>query len=377
MRKQFICTFLTLTVFQSACGKSPDINVDTEINHIETSTLTKDDSTESNQVISEAEDIFIRSETKENRVMTVPELEISEFSDEKVILHLNSSLINVDVVKVYRLTVNSGSGGRVIKELQAELLADEITDGIIEVPAYDVLSEETYMKDNSDVKCGYSSVGFQIEYVNESENLISDFCAAETTIDTGTVNQYYAELAGETACGAAAGTLIIQSIDPVWNTALIERMSTIRSYSGLSNEYSIGGDRYYMFGWQISNSVNKYLQDSGISDYSLTDFRTEKSTEETLVELISTGRPAVLEVCYIGGNIITDFEGYSHWITVNGFRMTDDGYEFRCEDTISLKQQWVSSQMLDVSNANVNYGGEISPTGYICSISNAVVDSFV
>ncbi len=68
MRKQFICTFLTLTVFKFACGKSPDINVDTEINHIETSTLTKDDSTESNQVISEAEDIFIRSETKENSI---------------------------------------------------------------------------------------------------------------------------------------------------------------------------------------------------------------------------------------------------------------------------------------------------------------------
>ncbi|MDO4943855.1 MAG: hypothetical protein Q4E74_01495 [Ruminococcus sp.] len=377
MRKQLICTFLTLAVFQSACGKTSDINADTEINSIETHILTKDEFTQSDQVISDTEDIFSSSEIKNIRAMTSPDIKISEFSDEKVILHLNSSLNNVDAVKVYRLTVNSDSGGKVIKELQAELTAGEITDGIIEVPAYDVLSEETYMKDNSNVKCGYSSVGFQVEYANESGNLMSEFCAAETTIDTGTVNQYYAELAGETACGAAAGTLIIQSIDPVWNTALIERMSTIRGYSGISDEYSTGGDKYYMFGWQISNSVNKYLQDNGLSDYSLTDFRTDKSTEETLVELISTGRPAVLEVCYMGGNIITDFEGYSHWITVNGFRMTNEGCEFRCEDTISLKQRWISSEMLDISNANVSYGGEISPTGYICSISKAPINSFV
>lgn len=377
MRKQLICTFLTLAVFQSACGKTSDINADTEINSIETRILTKDEFTQSDQVISDTEDIFSSSEIKNNRAMTSPDIKISEFSDEKVILHLNSSLNNVDAVKVYRLTVNSDSGGMVKKELQAELTAGEITDGIIEVPAYDVLSEETYMKDNSNVKCGYSSVGFQVEYANESGNLMSEFCAAETTIDTGTVNQYYAELAGETACGAAAGTLIIQSIDPVRDAALTERMSTIRGYSGISDEYSTGGDKYYMFGWQISNSVNKYLQENGLSDYSLTDFRTDKSTEETLVELISTGRPAVLEVCYIGGNIIPDFEGYSHWITVNGFRMTNEGCEFRCEDTISLKQRWISSEMLDISNANVSYGGEISPTGYICSISKAPINSFV
>lgn len=377
MRKQFICAFLMLMLFQSACGKSSDVNADTKINHIQTSILTKNESIESNQVVSEAEGIFSDFESHQNGVMAKPEFEIAEFSDEKAVLHLNSSLINVDAVKVYRLTVNSASEGRVIKNLQAELNADEIADGIIEVPSYDVLSEETYMKDNSGIKCGYSSVGFQIEYVNESENLISDFCAAETTIDTGTVNQYEAELAGATACGAAAGTLIIQSIAPVWERELSERMSTVRSYSGLSNEYSIGGDKYYMFGWQISNSVNKYLRDMGISDYALTDFRTDKSTEDTLIELISTGRPAVLEVCYIGGNIIPDFEGYSHWITVNGFRMTENGYEFRCEDTISLKQQWVGSRMLDISNANVDYGEGMSPTEYICSIENEVVDSFV
>lgn len=85
----------------------------------------------------------------------------------------------------------------------------------------------------------------------------------------------------------------------------------------------------------------------------------------------------MLEVCYIGGTIVTEFQGYSHWITANGFRRTASGVEFRCEDTISLNQRWISSRDLDTANANVEYGGDFVPTRYISSFENVVIDKFM
>ena len=370
------CMIACLSLFSSACTNTA--KSDTDKANLQTSERSASYAvTKENRTSSSSEDVAVNSAAEQYNAMTNPDFEFSKLSETEVSLQLIGDLTNVDIVRAYRLSVNSENGGKVTKILQGEFSADKISDGIINISPDDNLSVEFIEKDNSDIKCGYSYVGYQVEYANENEAILSDCHAAEILIDTGTVNQYEAELAGETACGAAAGTLIIQSIAPVWENELTERMSTVRSYSAISDEYSIGEPEYYMFGRQISNSVNKYLADNGIEGFTLTDFRTEKSTEETLVSLISTGRPAVLEVCYIGGNIVSDFQGYSHWITVNGFRLTDNGYEFRCEDTISLDRRWISSEMLDTSNANVSYGGGMSPTRYICSINNAVIDSFV
>lgn len=375
-KRALFCLIACLSVFSAACANTSEKPAENESPRTTEQTAptsaTKENKTFS---LSKSADIDIVSEKPAE--MTKPDFEILKLSEKEVSLRLIGDLENVDTVRVYGLSVSSESGGKVSQTLRGEFSADEISGGVITFPAGEVLSEEFFEKGNSDIKCGYSYSGYRIEYANEDRSVFSDDRAAEILLDTGTVDQYEAELAGATACGAAAGTLLIQNIAPAWGSELTERMSTIRGYSAISDEYSIGGQEYYMSGGQISNSVNKYLADNGIEGFEITDHRTERSTEDTLISLISTGRPAVLEVCYIGGEIVPDFRGYSHWITVNGFRLTDNGYEFRCEDTISLKQRWISSATLDASNANVSYGNGMTPTRYICSERSTVINSFV
>ena len=192
--------------------------------------------------------------------------------------------------------------------------------------------------------------------------------ASEAYVNTGTFSQYSCALAPSTACGATAGVLILQSISYLSGDKLTQRMNTVRNYSALGDEYSCGGPEYYLCGFQISNSLNKYLKDNGIQGYRLTNHRTGRSTEETLKELISTGRPAVLEVCYANGEILADYRWYSHWICINGYRTTENGVQFRYSDTIANGQLWVSSELLDRSNANVSYGSfYFQPERYIVS----------
>ena len=192
--------------------------------------------------------------------------------------------------------------------------------------------------------------------------------ASEAYVNTGTFSQYSCALAPSTACGAIAGTLILQSISYLSGDKLTQRMNTVRNYSALGDEYSCGGPQYYLCGFQISNSLNRYLKDNGIQGYRLTNHRTGRSTEQTLKELISTGRPAVLEVCYANGEILADYRGYSHWICINGYRTTKNGVQFRYSDTITNSQLWVSSELLDRSNANVSYGSfYLQPERYIVS----------
>ena len=195
----------------------------------------------------------------------------------------------------------------------------------------------------------------------------------EVLIDTGTFNQYQCSLAGSTACGATAGTLLLQTLSYVTSDELIERMDTIRNYSALGDDYSCGAPQYYLAGYQISNCLNKYLEDNGFDGYHLTNHRTDRSTEETLIQLLATGRPAVLEVCYANGTMLSDFQGYSHWICVNGYRITDEGVQFRYSDTIADTQMWVDSDLLDISNANVSYGNfYLQPEMYIVSFDTPI-----
>lgn len=361
----------------TACGNKAD-NSDTQNVADTSSEVLQDGGSETDSLeISNAQTFNAENPTTEQaNSIAKPQFEIADISDSRVVLRLENLPENVDTVCVYRLYTSSDNAGQVTKELVMKTSAEDI-GGSLEISFGESSDSTVYEKDNSALKCPYYAEGLQVSYLSGEQEISSDIELTNVTLDTGTVNQYNATLAGGTACGAAAGTLILQSVAPVWGDELTARMDTIRSYSALSDEFSIGGAEYYMSGQQISNSVNKYISDNGLGEDHLTDFRSEMSTEDTLTGLISTGRPAVLEVCYIGGNIVTEYQGYSHWITVNGFQRTAGGVEFRCEDTISLNQRWISSRDLDTANANVEYGGDFVPTRYISSFENAVIDKFM
>ena len=190
----------------------------------------------------------------------------------------------------------------------------------------------------------------------------SDLVYIECYLDTGVVNQYWCNLAGATACGTAAGVIAMQISYPSSGDDLFTRLNEMRKYCVLGSEFSTGPAEYYLEGAHISNGVNKYIVEELSGSMVLTDHRSpDRTTEETLIELLTTGRPAVIEVCYLLGNVTRDFQGISHWITINGFSLGPEGYTFRFSDPITVSYRSISSEMLDVSNANVSYGD----SGYI------------
>ena len=203
----------------------------------------------------------------------------------------------------------------------------------------------------------------------------SDPAFTECYLDTGVVNQYWCSLAGSTACGTAAGVIAMQMAYPSSGDDLFSRLNEMRKYGLLGDDFSTGPSEYYLEGKHISNGVNKYIAEELSGDLVLTDHRTaEKTTEETLIELLTTGRPAVIEVCYLLGNVTRDFQGISHWITINGFSLGPDGYTFRFSDPITVSYRSIGSEMLDVSNANVSYGDSgYIPVRYIGAFSEPLL----
>ena len=203
----------------------------------------------------------------------------------------------------------------------------------------------------------------------------SDPVFTECYLDTGVVNQYWCSLAGSTACGTAAGVIAMQVSYPSAGDDLFTRLNEIRKYGTLGDQFSTGPAEYYLTGEHISNGVNKYISEELSGNLVLTDHRSpDKTTEETLIELLTTGRPAVIEVCYLLGNVTRDFQGISHWITVNGFSLGADGYTFRFADPITVSYRSISSEMLDVSNANVSYGDSgYIPVRYIGAFSDPLI----
>ena len=190
----------------------------------------------------------------------------------------------------------------------------------------------------------------------------SDLVYLECYLDTGVVNQYWCNLAGSTACGTAAGVIAMQMSYPSSGDELFTRVNEMRKYCLLGDEFSTGPAEYFLAGDHISNGVNKYISEELSGSLVMTDHRSpDKTTEETLIGLLTTGRPAVIEVCYLLGKVTRDFQGISHWITVNGFSFGPDGYTFRFADPITVSYRSISSEMLDTSNANVSYGD----SGYI------------
>ena len=203
----------------------------------------------------------------------------------------------------------------------------------------------------------------------------SDLAFTECYLDTGVVNQYWCSLAGSTACGTAAGVIAMQMSYPSSGDDLFTRLNEMRKYCVLGDEFSTGPAEYYLAGDHISNGVNKYIAEELDGGSLLTDHRSaDKTTEETLIELLTTGRPAVIEVCYLLGNVTRDFQGISHWITINGFSLGPDGYTFRFSDPITVSYRSIGSEMLDVSNANVSYGDSgYIPVRYIGAFSEPLL----
>ena len=99
----------------------------------------------------------------------------------------------------------------------------------------------------------------------------------------------------------------------------------------------------------ILNSVNRYLQDSGITDYRIADVGTQDvDLTQTLCQLLDTGRPAAVMVAYANDAIIDTYR-YGHWITINAYRLREDGgYDFRWENTLysDSVERWVSEEQL-------------------------------
>lgn len=191
---------------------------------------------------------------------------------------------------------------------------------------------------------------------HENTELRSDLAYVSGYLDTGVVNQYWCTYSPSTACGSAAGAIILQLVDPVYGDAMFTRVNTMRDYCREGSKYCTGYPMYENVGEQITNTVNRYVREKMPGGLLLGNHRTkDKTTEETLIELLTTGRPAVIEVCYLRGMVMEDYWGYSHFITINGFFQDGTGYWFRYSDPVTVSYASVSSDLIEKSNKNVSY----------------------
>ena len=289
-------------------------------------------------------------------------------------VHLSGNIAGRDRVRIYVREYRSAD--RVITD---KLLVDTFAEtdrsvtltynpSIVPISEVSHSPEFTYQRNDVEMTAVYAVVSDDFCEVR------SDLYFVECYLDTGFVDQHRCTIAGDTACGTAAGVITMQVSYPSSGDDLYTRMETMRQYCVLGSEYSAGPSEYYLAGEHISNGVNKYIAEELSGNSILTDHRTaDKTTEETIIELLSTGRPAIIEVCYLLGKVTRDFQGISHWITVNGFSLGENGYTFRFADSITVSYAEISSEMLDTSNANVSYGGSgYVPVRYIGAFSDPI-----
>ncbi|MBR6089532.1 MAG: hypothetical protein IKP86_06340 [Anaerolineaceae bacterium] len=192
--------------------------------------------------------------------------------------------------------------------------------------------------------------------MHEDTELRSGLAYVSGYLDTGVVNQYWCTYGGSTACGSAAGAIILQMVYPVYGDDMYTRVNTMRNYCMEGSDYCTGYPMYENVGEQITNTVNRYVNEELEGGLLLSNHRVpDKTTEETLIELLTTGRPAVIEVCYLRGFVMEDYWGYSHFITINGFFLDGNGYWFRYSDPVTVSYASVSSDLIEKSNKNVSY----------------------
>ena len=239
----------------------------------------------------------------------------------------------------------------------AETTADK--DGTASL-AYNLLTpplSETKAKPDFEYKGGDAVITALYAVVtHEGTELRSGLAYVSGYLDTGVVSQYWCTYGPTTACGPAAGAIILQLVDPVYGDEMYTRVNTMRNYCMEGKDYCTGYPMYENVGEQVANTVNRYVKEKLPGLPLLVDHRTKgKTTEETLIELITTGRPAVIEVCYLRGMVMEDYWGYSHFLTINGFFLDGTGYWFRYSDPVTVSYASVSSDLIEKSNKNVSY----------------------
>ena len=288
---------------------------------------------------------------------------------------LNGDISAGDRIRLYSREYHSTENvitDKLLKDIPAELDHESKI-------SYDLYAEPlTEIRFTPDFEYQGNEITIKALYAVAADELTeirSDLVYIECDLDTGVVNQYWCSLAGSTACGTAAGVIAMQISYPSSGDDLFTRLNEMRKYSLLGDDFSTGPSEYYLCGDHISNAVNKYVEEELSGNLILTDHRTaEKSTEETLIELLTTGRPAIIEVCYLLGTVTRDFQGISHWITINGFSLGPDGYTFRFADPITVSYRSITSEMLEESNANVSYGSSgYIPVRYIGAFSKPLL----
>lgn len=261
-----------------------------------------------------------------------------------------------DKIKLYSREYRSAKT-LISDKLLTETTAD--TDGTASL-SYNLLTpplSETETKPDFEYKGGdVVLTALYAVVTHENTEQQSGLAYVSGFLDTGVVNQYWCTYGASTACGPAAGTIIMQLVDPVYGDEMFTRMNTMRNYCMEGSDYCTGYPMYENTGEQITNTVNRYVREEQSGSLLLSNHRTpEKTTEETLIELLATGRPAVIEVCYLRGMVMEDYWGYSHFITINGFFLDGNGYWFRYSDPITVSYASVSSELIEKSSKNVSY----------------------
>lgn len=388
MKKYIIFMALIAVLSLSACGNetSPKQGDNSSISPSET------EKTETSAIETT---VATTAEPEKKNVMETPTFEYAEATepDKRVSLKITSSLENVDSILVYHIEADSENKNVIHRTLVGKFPADNLSkDMTVDIDMSAADSAEQIKWDNSAIQTDFHSKGYKICAVNEDDEQWSEYKAYETLLDTGTIYQYNASFYGSTACGAANGTLLLQTAAYAQGEELNKRLDVIRSYSSISDKYSCG-ERidYCMSGTHIKNSVNHWLEENKINDLQIEDFGgKDGETKDIIRELIDTGRPAAVMVAYSGGNIIDEFK-YGHWITINGYRISKDGksFEFRWENTIlQVDSQWDDAKTIDTAiyaivnakNRGQKYGisDKDMPkiSRYIDALSKGLIKSF-
>ena len=276
-----------------------------------------------------------------------------------------------DRIRLYQREYRSAEQA-IIEMLLVDTAAE--SEGTADIP-YSTLNPLSAERTTPDFTYNGSEVTLKALYgvVSEgSSEVRSSLLYTECFIETSVINQFYCTYHGSSACGPAAGVIAIQPVYPSADAEMYERMNEMRDYCMEGDEYCTGEPTYETVGQHITNTVNRYIQEELSGTAFMTDHRTaDKSMTETLIELISTGRPAIVEVCYQRGSVTQDFWGISHWITINGFFLVGNTYWFRYSDPVTVSYIGISSVLLEESNKNVSYGSlPYTPDRYIGAFSD-------
>ncbi|MDE6149994.1 MAG: hypothetical protein K2F81_07875, partial [Ruminococcus sp.] len=147
-------------------------------------------------------------------VMSVHEFELITAHS----VRITGGLENVKKVNIYVCETSPENNGTVYQRL---VFSSDLSDIQPSESGYEIrfdpdnyMEEITYEADNSDIKTEYYAKGVRLGFSDGNSEIISACIPIEVHIETGVVNQYDAQLRGDTACGAASGTLLLQSVLP-------------------------------------------------------------------------------------------------------------------------------------------------------------------